>query len=322
MLLKNLFDIINGYPSSQVIVKEQKEDNHIPYIRPSSDYQKVVAGYVDRKTIPERYIFPPETIFVSTDGQGSHTYSYVSNFSFVPNSNVVVLLPKKEMSLQEKIFYSLCITKNRYKFSYGRKPKGDRLANVILPDEIPDWVNKRSINNVKEPVINKTVPELNINAWQDFTYSDLFDVKKGKRVKMTEISDPNGKYNFVSAMKTNNSVSCKTNLKPLFPGNVITVNYDGNGGVGYAFYQPKPFWALDSVNVLIPKFNLNPYIAMFLITLIRKERYRYNYGRKWHKERMEKSILKLPVDNNGNPDWVFMEEYIKTLSYSNALVRG
>ena len=37
------------------------------------------------------------------------------------------------MSLEEKLFYAVCITKNRYRFSYGRKPKGKRLKSLVLP---------------------------------------------------------------------------------------------------------------------------------------------------------------------------------------------
>lgn len=58
------------------------------------------------------------------------------------------------------------------------------------------------------------------------------------------------------------------------------MNY--NGSVAETFYQPVPFWASDDVNVLYPKFELNPEIAMFLTAIIRQDKYRFNYGRKWH----------------------------------------
>ncbi|MFM6199447.1 MAG: hypothetical protein ACKPE1_09950, partial [Dolichospermum sp.] len=70
---------------------------------------------VDKTQIDDKYIYPDNTIYVSTDGQGSHSYSYVSSFEFVPNSNVSVLIPKRQMSLQEKIYYSICVTSNRFK---------------------------------------------------------------------------------------------------------------------------------------------------------------------------------------------------------------
>lgn len=141
--LSELFDVYNGIASAQVEVKEYAEiDSDVRYIRPSQKYEGSIAGYVDKDLIDEKYIFPEDSLYVSTDGQGSHSYAYVSSFKFVPNSNVSVLIPKRKMSLQEKIYYSLCITANRYKFSYGRKPKGDRLKCILIPSCPPDFVYK------------------------------------------------------------------------------------------------------------------------------------------------------------------------------------
>ena len=50
----------------------------------------------------------------------------------VPNSDVSVLIPKIDMSIEEKMYYAVCITNNRYRFSYGRKPKGKRLKSLLL----------------------------------------------------------------------------------------------------------------------------------------------------------------------------------------------
>jgi len=141
--LDTLFDVYNGLASSQVEVKEEQElDSDVRYIRPSQSYAGSIAGYVDTMQVDDKYIYPDNTIYVSTDGQGSHSYSYVSSFGFIPNSNVSVLIPKKEMTLQEKLYYSICITANRFKFSYGRKPKGERLKEILIPASPPEYVYK------------------------------------------------------------------------------------------------------------------------------------------------------------------------------------
>lgn len=61
---------------------------------------------------------------------------------------------------------------------------------------------------------------------------------------------------------------------------------------------------------------MNQYIALFIVTVIKIEKYRFNYGRKWHMERMKLSEIKLPVNNKNKPDFQFMENYIKSLSFS------
>ena len=165
--------------------------------------------------------------------------------------------------------------------------------------------------------VHKKAIKLTDRKWLPFTYDDkhLFEIKKGKRITNEEMKE--GTTPCIRPIDKNNGIFKYIDIKPNHDGNTITVNY--NGSVGEAFYQPKPHFSLDDINVLYPRSKLNVYIAMFLTTLIRSEKYRFSYGRKWHLERMNKSIIKLPVDGNDNPDWQFMEEYIKSLPYSSNL---
>ncbi|MBT2652753.1 restriction endonuclease subunit S [Oceanobacillus sp. ISL-73] len=134
-MLQDIFNMHNGLASSNVLVQPEKANEFlIPYVRPSKWQSTSYAGYVDIRTIPKNKVFPAGTLYVSTDGAGSHTYSYVSVEPFVPNSNVTVLIPKKDFSLEKKLAYATLITANRYKFSYGRKPKGNKLKVILLPD--------------------------------------------------------------------------------------------------------------------------------------------------------------------------------------------
>lgn len=137
----DLFDIYSGISKSSVNVRDEQEfEGDIRFIRPSKTYQGTIDGFVDSASVSDNYIYPDNTIYVSTDGQGSHTYSYLSSFNFVPNSNVAALIPKNPMSVKEKLYYASCITLNRFKYSYGRKPKGDRLENLLIPNKPPEFI--------------------------------------------------------------------------------------------------------------------------------------------------------------------------------------
>lgn len=126
-----------------------------------------------------------------------------------------------------------------------------------------------------------------------------------------------GNDNYLGAIDSNNGVRQKIKADYLWSANCITVNY--NGSIGEAFYQSEPFWASDDVNVLYPKgWELNKHIGLFIATVIKAERPKYNYGRKWTKSIMEKSIIKLPT-KNGKPDFEYMEKYIKSLPYSDRI---
>ncbi|MDQ7009120.1 MAG: restriction endonuclease subunit S [Candidatus Gracilibacteria bacterium] len=103
---------------------------------------------------------------------------------------------------------------------------------------------------------------LNTKQWKYFKYTDIFEIKNGKRVIVGDNILKNGKFNFVSAIDHNNGVFGRTDLPPNHKLGTIAVNYDGNG-VAEAYYQDEDFWALDSVNVLYPKFEINIYLIIF-----------------------------------------------------------
>lgn len=123
-----------------------------------------------------------------------------------------------------------------------------------------------------------------------------------------------GKYPYVTTQATNNGMD---GFYDFFTeeGNVLTVD---SAVLGYCSYQPSPFSASDHVEKLIPKFKMNKYIAMFMATIVNQEQYRYNYGRKCSQSRMDQIRIKLPSKNN-QPDFAFMESYIKSLPYSSSL---
>lgn len=143
--------------------------------------------------------------------------------------------------------------------------------------------------------------------WKKFKMEDIFIFHKGKRLTKEDMSP--GSTNFIAAIDDNNGIRQTIDLPPMHKGNCITVNY--NGSIGEAFYQEQPFRASDDVNILYPKgWILNRNIGLFLSTVIRHNKYRFGYGRKWNLDKMKETNIALPVDDKGNPNWGFMDAYI------------
>ena len=157
--------------------------------------------------------------------------------------------------------------------------------------------------------------DLDVDSWCYYKYTDsrLFDIKKGKR--LTKEDFVAGNTPFIGAIDDNNGYRDFVDQDPIHKANTITINY--NGSVAEAFYQPKDFWASDDVNVLYPKFELNPFVALFIVTVIRLEKFRFNYGRKWGLVRMKESLIRLPTKGE-NPDFEFMENYVKSLQLAQS----
>ncbi|MFH1188063.1 MAG: restriction endonuclease subunit S, partial [bacterium] len=84
------------------------------------------------------------------------------------------------------------------------------------------------------------------------------------------------------------------------------------------FYHDYKYFSDDNVHTLVPQFKTNKYISLFIVSILRKLNYKYSFGRQSRINRIEKEEIKLPVKNN-QPDWEFMEKYIKSLPYSSSL---
>ncbi|MDS1688576.1 restriction endonuclease subunit S [Escherichia coli] len=252
---------------------------------------------------------------------GSVLSTFLQYDDFYTGQNVAVLEPKNSMTNAEKLYYCLLISHNAYRYSACGREANKTLKELMLPDisELPSWINRvyDEFNIVFSNDSFSAVEsiEFDTDTWKSFRYDDIFHIERGESLYIKDLKD--GIYPYISAISENNGIQryCSVfNQK----GNAITLSYDGS--IGEAFYQPSEFFASEKIAVL--RLNskwgaeLNEFIAFFLITLIRKEKFRFNYGLKWSiNSRMKKSVIRLPVVND-YPDWLYMEKYIKMLPYS------
>lgn len=258
----------------------------------------------------------PGEITVALSGNGVLS-SYVQPEAFVTGYHVMILTPKNpDMALEEKLWYCACIWENRYRYSYGRQANRT-LGSLLVPDEPPAWVaNKhvpshRGLQRSLTPHVGLTDP----GQWVDFPLNDLFTIKKGKRV--TKAQRKPGDTPFIGASDSNNGITDWNDIAPIFPAGTISVPY--NGSVGYSFYQDQPYFASDDIQVLIPKQQISQWAMLFTSTMIRHEKDRFTYGYKWNLARMKKTTLRLPATASGDPDWEYMERYMKGLPFSAAI---
>jgi type I restriction-modification system DNA methylase subunit len=162
---------------------------------------------------------------------------------------------------------------------------------------------------------SKNKINLNISNWKSFVMTSLFKIQGSKTTPLLELAEyGKGKYPFVTTQATNNGVEGFYDFYSE-EGEILVAD---SAVLGYCSYQSLPFSASDHVEKLTPKFKMNKYVAMFLVTILNLEQYRYNYGRKCSQDRMKKISIKLPC-KNGNPDFEYMENYIKSLSYSSSI---
>jgi len=176
--------------------------------------------------------------------------------------------------------------------------------------------NNFSINS--DPLL-KIMKKLDVDNWRYFSYDTkkdgIFNIKKGKR--LTKNDQISGNIPYVSSSSLNNGIDNYIDNEYTEQNCITFACY---GSIGEIFYQNEKIWVSDNANVFyLRNKSLNPFIALFLVTILRLEKYRFSYGMTAKKERLQNFKIKLPVDKNNKPDWQFMEDYIKSLPYSKNL---
>jgi len=242
--------------------------------------------------------------------------AFVQPNSFYTAQNIKVLRPKVKMGDAQKYFYCYIITQNRFRYiSHGREAN-KTFDDIVVPslNELPNWVDD-AIKKIKKPdnlpVISKKYNK-NDRKWDWFNLIEYFEMKAGKYYSTHDYKE--GKVPLVTSSNSNNGVSLFTDIKPKFE-KCITI-----GKIGCStFYQSNKFVASSDVTILKPLFNMNIYHAMFIVTLLNKEGYKWSYGRQIRLNDSEKLKIKFPINDLNQPDWKFMANYIKFLPYSKAL---
>jgi len=145
-----------------------------------------------------------------------------------------------------------------------------------------------------------------------FDFLEVFDYQRGRRL-ITQNQIP-GDIAYISSSALNNGLDnfiTPPDYMVIYKNKLTLSN---SGSVGYLFYHNYEFVASDHVTVIwLKNKELNKHIAVFLKPIFEKIKYRYNFGREISNNRIEKEKIYLPVDSNSNPDWAYMESYVKSL---------
>ncbi|OGF71047.1 hypothetical protein A2930_04140 [Candidatus Giovannonibacteria bacterium RIFCSPLOWO2_01_FULL_45_34] len=312
--LKELFTPVYGVNLELVNIEEceKKDSNSIRFIS-RTELNNGVSAYVKRinDVVPN----PAHTISVAVSG--SVLSSFYQDKEYYSGRDLYYLMPKRKTSKEEMIFYALCIKANKYKYNYGRAAN-KTLKEILLPAEMPNDFKKIMLDQIPVPIDKELLLKqfsLNTQNWGLFALNGMFGITGSKTTPLLELEEyGQGKYPYVTTQATNNGIGGFYDFYTE-EGGILTVD---SAVFGYCSYQSKNFSASDHVEKLIPKFKMNKYIAMFLVKILNLEQYRYNYGRKCSQDRMNQIKIKLPT-KDGQPDFNFMEDYIKSLPYSASI---
>lgn len=328
--VKDVLSIQNG----KGITTEEIEENAGDFaVVQSGEENNGVLGKIDLNYCKLKGYIYTEKPYLTVARSGSAGFvSFQKDGCVVGDSAKILLLPDEVAKTEIYLFLHSILTANRFKYDYGRKVTENKYMSdyIDLPAITKGHKKKPDFefmeNYIKslhyKPLTTKNRPEnalpLNIEKWGEFSLNSLFEVVLSKGdIKIDEVES--GLIPLVSSGETNNGVvgyidSRGDGKAEIFKGNTITIDMFSN-----AFYQKDDFYAVSHgrVNILKPKFILNQYIAIFIITLIHQNKYRYSYGRALYSDEAKKMTIKLPINHKGELDFDFMENYIKSLPYGD-----
>lgn len=153
--------------------------------------------------------------------------------------------------------------------------------------------------------------KVNINKWKEFSYEDFFEIiSDGKKLSNKDLSD-NGSTPVYSSCTSNNGRFGYTEKKADYIVNNRRPMYLIFGDHTKSMFIVKEnFSIMDNVKVFIPKI-INEYCIRFITTVWQKSIPNIGYARHWT---IAKNIpILLPIDLTGNPDWIYMEQYMKNI---------
>ncbi|MCR2109063.1 restriction endonuclease subunit S [Campylobacter upsaliensis] len=252
--------------------------------------------------------------------------SFQKNGCVVGDSAKILLLPDEVAKTEIYLFLHSILTANRFKYDYGRKVTEYKYMNdyIDLPTlikgrkKVPDFEFME--NYIKslhyKPLTTKNRPEnalaLNIEKWGEFLLTDIFSIDIAKSADIGSLD--NGDTIFIGRTDINNGVQGFVAPKDITKGNCITISMVGTN---IALWQEKDFQASQNIAILRGS-ELNRHKALFICSLLNFDiKLRYSYGRTIKRNDLEKTIIKLPINHKGEPDFDFMENYIKSLPYGD-----
>ena len=151
--------------------------------------------------------------------------------------------------------------------------------------------------------------------YKEFKVLDIFSVKNTQSIMKSQVGFCSGDIPYVTAGETNNSIASYISAEPsiIDKGNCIVIG----GKSTVVTYQEQDFVSNDSHNLALYMKETNKkskYTQMFFVTLLSfKLKQLYNWGNSISNKKIQKDTIHVPVNQNGDIDYQFIELYSKAV---------
>jgi len=264
-------------------------------------------------------------ITVASDGAMGASFYQEEAFTTSNIVSTLTPLPHTPLNKYNALFLCAIIFGKRAEFGWlGFKMSVDRVRNLRVklpatPDGAPDWAYMESyMANLETKVAEsltllqaaKDAEKKKVDTRErgEFRVGELFDAERGK-VKNIQPLTP-GATPIIAAGAYNQGIAGMYAIDSAYK-NRITVSCNG-AGCGSTFYHPYEFNVNGDAITLIEKKCMSDRAKQFVACILNATFTRkFSYEEKCSPQKALAEAMRLPIDKTGQPDWAYMEEYMR-----------
>lgn len=134
--LSTLFDVVYGHNLELNALARSREG--VNFVSRTG-----MNNGVSAKVEPIKGLEPTEAGLLTVAGGGSVLETFLQTEPFYSGRDLYYLRPKFEMTIEQKLFFCMCIRENKFRYNYGRQAN-KTLRDIMIPDisDIPHWVGE------------------------------------------------------------------------------------------------------------------------------------------------------------------------------------
>lgn len=321
-------DLFEACLSKDDIQPKDFVEGEIPLVSSGKENNGIIAFVEDK----EARLWDKNTLTIDMFGK---VFYQENPYFAVSHGRVNILLPKISMTKGCLQFMGCAIEKvalQKYAFNEmctGTKVLKDNIKLPATPDGAPDWAYMESYMANLETKVAESLTMLqtakdaekkkvDTREWGEFKFGDLFDLhgikqaKSQKLIPTVELSDGIPCVPYIVQSQFNNMVGRYVdkqwlieNNEPPVEGNALVLGVTLNA----CSYQPEEFGASQVITARSPCLNKNN--GFFIAAIVRKRIEQFDYKEKPSFEKYRALKIMLPIDKTGQPDWAYMEEYMR-----------
>lgn len=251
------------------------------------------------------------------------------------DDNIYAFLNSK-LSKAAKLFVASAVasvTQSKYSYQQQFRQGDANKLSVYLPcthDGDPDWAYMESYMANLETKVAESLTllqaakdaekkKVDTREWGEFHLYDIFSISMGNKFDRSKMCEIDEGINFVGRSALTNGVACavtsvedkKGNTVQPYPAGDITIALGGS--IGAAFVQDKEFYTSQNVCVLhTDNHSITERAKWFVAASITASCGNYEaFTDELNRHIRTDFIIRLPMDKTGQPDWTYMEEYMR-----------